>query len=304
MGCVGERTVTARYTGFAPIGTCHWQALANVLLAHGLADARRRLGLSWGIRWDGSEILRGGGRWAALLEDLFGARVEDRQFASAEAADRHERALAERRLPFVAEIDAFHVPSPYEGEAHVVHTVIVAERSPDAVVILDTTNRPVPVAVPLGRYREMRAAPCEGRAEPHRLYAPQAGPYRDVSAPVVLAAVRSDVARHAGSSLAALDAFTDRYESAGGREGPVNVCRVAAERHQAALVFDRLAADGIAGAAGVAAELRALAEQWYAVHMLTAHPQAGGDRHRARILRFLRRLAGMERSLLRAQAAP
>jgi hypothetical protein len=289
--------VQPRYTGFAPIGTCHWQGVSNILHTYGLEDAQRRVVLSWGATWRGGEILHGGGRWAALLEAVFGARVEKRSFRSAESAGEHEQMLAASRLPFVAEVDAFHLPSRSES-AHVVHTVVVLARSPAEAVILDTMNNPVPVSVPVALYQNMRSSECEGRVEPHLLYAPLTGPYRHRRASAVLAAVQTDLALHGEEDLAALGAFIDWYQHRGSQEVPVNVCRVAAERHQAALTFDRLAEEGEAVADRVSGDLRALARLWYVVHMLTVHAEAGEERHRSRILRFLRRLAAQERSVL------
>lgn len=287
--------IEPRFTGFAPIATCHWQSLGNIIAAYGVPEGWRRLGLSWGARWPGGGVLLGGGRWRCLLEELFGITVEVHTPDSAEAADRLEAALAAAGHAFVAEVDAFHLPSPYQGSQHVVHTVVVTDRGPDRVVVLDTTNNPEPVELPVDEYRRMRGSPCAGRIEPYLLYLPRLTGDRALHGPSVATAVRADLARHGHADLASLDGFVDW---AAGADEPLSVCRVAAERHQAALLHDLLAELGVPGSAEVATRLRSLAEDWYLIHMLTEHPSAGQPRHRERLLRLLRRLAVVERELL------
>jgi len=279
------------HTGFVPIAACHWQSIANVLAAHGFAEPLRRLGLSWGIRWEWDGILFGGGRWRSLLAQLFGVTV--RHLAPAEPADARSLELAclARGRPFVAEIDAYYVPSPYQGREHVVHTVIVAGQDDEEAAIIDAMNNPLLETVPLDVYRTMRTHACAGRTEPNLLYVPSVGPYAEPSPEEVAGAVRADVARHADGDLAQLRAFV---EHAAGSPTPVSVSRVAAERHQAAMLFELLGESGIAGAVELAGELRTLSDEWYMVHMLTSHDRAQEPRHRRRILRLLDRLIEAE----------
>lgn len=288
------------FTGFTPIATCHWQSIANVLAAQGFDDALRRLGLSWGIRWDGGELLFGGGRWLHLLDELFGVAVDRISAVDPAEAEASELAYLAERRPLVVEVDAFYLPSAYEGTEHVVHTVILLDRDDREAVVVDAMNNPTPARIPIDRYRAMREEPCAGRAEPHVLFAPAPGPYWERPPAEVDAAVRADVARRGPESIARLERFA-AWASAG--DSPINVCRVAAERYQAAILFDLLDEHGVAGACELAAELRALSDAWYMLHMLTIHERAAQERNRRRILRILDGLVDAERRAVSLCAA-
>jgi len=288
-------TVSPVYTGFTPIASCHWQSLSNILAARGLADANRSLCPTWGFRWTGDGVLFGGGRWPELVRQLFGIRIEEHTFADPGAAERFERSLGRAGLPFVAEIDAYYVPSPYHGVEHVVHTVVVTHRDAESAVILDTTNHPTPSTVPIGRYRQLRGTPCVGRLDPYRLYLPVPGTPAQPTADEILTAVRDDLTGHGAAGLDAFARFMDWY--AGSAE-VISVTRAAAERFAAAGLFELLAERGCAPAAEAAAGLRELSDAWYTVHLLTVHPRAGDSRHRQRVLRLMRQLADAERRFL------
>lgn len=287
-----DRAVRPVYTGFAPIATCHWQSLANILAARGLADALRKLVLSWGFRWDGGGILFGSGRWPTMLMDLFGV-VIDQHTCTKKQAEVLELDLAKHGLPFVAEIDAFFVTSPYQGQEHVVHTVVVTARDSHRVDILDTTNNPRQITVPAAAYRAMRSSESAGRIEPWKLFVPSTGPTRVPATEEILDAIQADVRLHGEADLAQLGEFVDHYESS---DRSVNVCRAAAERFQAAQAFDLLAEEGVTGAADLATTLRSLSDQWYLVHMLTTHPRGDESRQRRRVARLLHQIVVEERA--------
>ncbi|MEV0135520.1 hypothetical protein AB0H83_44605 [Dactylosporangium sp. NPDC050688] len=291
-----------RYTGFAPIASCHWQGLANILACHPVAEPLRWLGASWGARWHGDGILYGGGRWARQLHTITGIDVVQHTAPDGPAAAALELDLTRRGTPFVAEVDAFHLPSPYQGREHVVHTVIVTDRGAEHATIVDSTNNPRPVRLTIDAYQQMRSSPCEGRTEPFKLYAPSgARTARQPTAAVVLDAVVTDLTTHAAADLAAIRAFTDAHETG---STPVNVCRPAAERFQAALLFDWLAEHDQPGAAGTARTLRELSDAWYLVHMLTTHPASTTARHRRRVTRLLHDAGYGEERLLSTLLAP
>jgi hypothetical protein len=290
---VPVRIMRPIYTGFAPIATCHWQSLANILAARGLADALRKLVLSWGFSWDGGDILFGGGRWPTMLLDLFGV-VIDQHASPEEHAEALELDLARRGLPFVAEIDAFFVTSPYQGQEHVVHTVVVMSRDDQWVEIVDVTNNPRQVTVPAAIYRTMRCSKSAGRIEPWKLYVPTTGPTKPPATEEILNSMKADIMVHGKADLARLGEFIDHYESS---DRSVNVCRAAAERLQAAQAFDLLADDRVTGAADVAAALRSLSDQWYLVHMLTTHPRGDDPRQRRRVSRLLIQIMAEERAV-------
>lgn len=282
--------IAVRYTGFAPIATCHWQSLANILAEQGLENADRSLCVSWGFRDEGT-VLFGGGRWPDMLKRLHGIEVRDLSFADDAEGDAFELAFAKEGRAFVAEIDAFYVPSPYRGNEHVVHTVIVVDRTDQGATILDTTNNPVPVRIGLPEYRTLRGSPCAGRLDPRRLYAAWGTPDRRPRPIDVADAVRQDIRQHADKDLEHLKAFIQRFEASHER---INVCRAAAERHGASRLFALLAERGVAGAAEVRDRLRGLADEWYLVHMLSEHSRADEQRQRHRLSRKLRGLLAAE----------
>ncbi|MEU0479243.1 hypothetical protein ABZ260_08695 [Streptosporangium sp. NPDC006013] len=284
--------VELAHVGFVPIATCHWQGMANILAAHGIADAHRLFGLSWGFVWTGGPILFGGGRWARLLAELIGVVVEEISVPGGDESEALETELSRQGTVFVAEVDAFHLTSAYQDREHVVHTVIVVERTPDHAVVVDTMNRPEPVRLSAVDYGLLRATPCEGRIDPFKIYVPRGmATARVPDAATIAEAVLADLRAQAPLDLAALDRFIDAYED---MVGPVNVCRAAAERHQASLLFDRLAEYGVPGATTAATALRELSDSWYMIHMLTAHPDATGERQRRRIGRLLRQARANE----------
>ncbi|GLY02720.1 MULTISPECIES: hypothetical protein [Actinoplanes] len=287
-------TLSPVHTGDTPIATCHWQGIANIVAASGMPDAERMMCPSWGARWKGDGVLYGGGRWPILVADLFAVRVGQYSFAASSDSDRCEQNELAAGRPVVAEIDAYFVPSPYHRTEHVVHTVVVLSRSPVGATILDTTNNPVPVTVAPADYRLMRDHPCVGRVEPRKIYTVDHGTPRMPTPVQVLTAVSRDMAAQADADLRHLAVFLDWAEHT---SDPVNVCRVAAERHAAARLFEALADAGVEAAVPVSAALRDLAQQWYTTHVLTTHPRAGEFRHRQRTLRLLRALTERERDL-------
>jgi hypothetical protein len=289
------------FRGFAPIASCHWQGIANILARHGMPDALRRVAPSWGIRWPGGGTLYGGGGWQPMLRALFGATVHVHTAPTLDETEKIEQWASDSGRPFVAEVDAWYLPSPYQDTEHVVHTVVVMSRTPEGAVVADTMNNPRPTLIRRARYQQMRGHPCAGRLEPYKLYIPEPGPYRDLPASEIADAVRGEVARQAARSLSDLAAFIGWHARVG---EPVDICRVAGERHQAAMLFDMLAGGAAGWALAGAARMAELRDDWYMVHMLTAHERAHETRQRLRAGRLLRQLLADEADFARTVGGP
>lgn len=289
------------YRGFAPIATCHWQCIANIFALYGLPDAEIWMSPAWGIRWPGGSTLYGSGGWRDMLRTLLGATVHEYTALScAEAADIEQRAAGAGRM-YVPEVDAWFLSSPYAGTEHVVHTVVVTALTDDGVTIIDPMNNPVPVDVPLSRYRQMREHPAAGRLESLKLYIPEPGPYRDIDPADAATLVRDQVAAQATRSLRDLAAFIGWLA---GTDEPADVCRVAGERHQAAIFLDALAGRGVDAAKESATLMSKLRDDWYMLHMLTTHEKAGQARMRRRLQRMLGDLLAAETTFASEAGTP
>lgn len=288
------------YRGFAPIATCHWQCIANIFALYGLSDAEIWMSPAWGIRWPGGGTLYGGGRWRAMLKALLGATVRERTAPGRAAAADIERQAAGAGRLYVPEVDAWFLPSPYQQTEHVVHTVVVTALTGDDVTIIDPMNNPVPVVIPLSLYLRMREHPAAGRLEPFKLYIPEPGSYRDVDPADAAARVRQEVAAQAARSVRDLTAFIDWIA---GTDEPADVCRVAGERHQAAIFFDALAGRGVEAAKESATQMSKLRDDWYLLHMLTTHEKAGEARMRRRLHRMLGDVLAAETAFAREAGA-
>ena len=262
MGALTVQRVAPVYTGFQPLAACHWQGVANILAWQGMVDADRKVCPSWGFSWDGrSAVLRRGDRWIATLNETHDLAVERMDFATADEADAAELRLAERELPFVAEIDAFEVRSDYAGREHVAHTVVVLDRRPDRATILDTMNHPEPVVVDAERYRRMRTHPC---VDAHHLYVSPHPPRREATTEQIAAAFARSLERHWRADLAGLDAYRARLASSGAM---ADVARVGGERLYLARLFGLLG-ELDAALADAAAAFLSLSRRWYLAHNL------------------------------------
>ncbi|MEV8637655.1 hypothetical protein AB0395_39025 [Streptosporangium sp. NPDC051023] len=293
MGVVSGMGVAAVHTGFQPLATCHWQGVANILEAQGLAGADRKVCPSWGFSWDGnSTVLRRGDRWIETLNATHELDVRRMDFATWDEAEAAELSIAERKLAFVAEIDAFEVHSEYAGREHVAHTVVVLDRRPDAATILDTMNRPEPVVVSGEHYRRMRTHPC---VEAHHLYVSSHPPRREATLEEIAATFARSLGRHWADDLARFDA----YRAWLGENGEMaDVTRVGGERLYLAGLFTLLGElDEAFGDA--APSFLSLSRRWYLTHGLaiSAVPVAGGRSREARVRRLLTDLRARETEL-------
>lgn len=277
------------YSGFVPLASCHWQGLANLLESQGLARARQKVCLTWGFSWDGpGGPLGHSGRWLRLFDKVFDAAVAREEFDSWQQAEQRERALAAAGLPFVAEIDAWEVPSEHHLRRHVAHTVLVLERGANEVVVLDTMNLPEPRIYSLAQYSRMRTDPCVDRLH---LYSSTRRPRRDPPPELVLAEAASDLHANRGDDMASLDGYIAWAEA---EAEPLDVCRVGAERLQLAATF-ALLAERESALLEISRGLASLSKRWYLVHTLAE--QQGGHEGRPRQLRLLAELREREMRL-------
>ncbi|MFI5798026.1 hypothetical protein [Streptomyces sp. NPDC051677] len=295
-----EGVLDLPYTETTPIATCHWQLIANVLALRGHPGYWERLGLAWGVRWRGGAVLFGSMTWNDLLAEATGIVVAIETFADAAAARSRELGLAARGVPFLTEVDAFHLPSPAPGgetgSKHVVHAVLVVERGPEWVRVVDVNLGRHVIALPAPSYERMRAAPCEGRAEPYKLYALMRGPDRGGSPAQLLTLVRAHLRSTHERSQEALRAYTAWARETDGR---IDVCRVAGERYQASRFFEYLHAHGVRAAGSMAECLTELTDAWYWLHMLAEHEGSARSSHRGRLIGMLQHLAEKESSAAR-----
>lgn len=282
-----------RYPRITPIATCHWQWVANVLATQGHAEMWERLGLSWGCRWNGGSVLFGTATWPQVLEETFGARVEILTFDDAAAARDRECEISAGGLPFVAEIDSYYIPAEMRRREHTVHAVLALQRDSRHVHLVDSHIGPEVIVRDAGEFEQMRASPCEGRVEGHKLYLVSRPPTTDPAPEELLAAVRRRLAVSRADSQAALTGYIEWAQGSG---QPIDVCRAAGERYQAARLFEYLKAAGLPAAERAAAKLSRLSEDWYLVHMLATHTRRDEPSFRDRIVRLLRRLQADEAS--------
>jgi hypothetical protein len=276
------------YQGFAPLASCHFQGVANILEAQGLPDALRKICISWGFSWDGeSPTLWHGNRWIELANEAHGLALSRRDFASWSEATRVEAELLERGLPFVAEIDSFYVPSEYEGTTHVSHTVTVLAHRDGQVAVLDSMNQPRVVWYPEDRYAEMRTDACVDR---HHLYVSEQPPSRLCDATGLLELFGAALNRNWAGDLAVLDDYLAWAEQS---EATLDVCRPGAERLYLAALFALLAEHDPA-LDGMRRHFLSLSKRWYLVHSIAE--QAGSVRRsqEERLRRLLRGLRDRE----------
>jgi hypothetical protein len=286
-----------RYEGITPIATCHWQWIANSLAASGYGEYWERLGLAWGCRWPGSGVLFGSADWTVVLHRAFGADVDVLTFPQAADARAEELSMSAAGLPFVVEVDEFYLPPGSADPAHIVHAMLVLERAPHYVRLVDSRTSAQVVLMDASSYELMRSSACQGRVQPHKLYVIRQGPSADPTPAELLHEVRQHLARGQQQSQQALRRYiADMRQS----DDPIDVCRVAGERYQAALLFGYFAVAGLPKMADIQAQLSGLSDAWYLVHMLASHPRGRESRARERQLRLLERLELTETATVEA----
>jgi len=285
------------YRGVTPIATCHWQWVGNILAARGVQNAWEMLGLSWGCRWMGGSVLFGLATWPSLLRELSGTEVSILTFEGPAQARAAELRLSLEGVPFIAEIDAYYIPAECRERTHVVHAVLVLDRDKDQAQIVDSTIGPGIMECSISEYELMRASPCIGRVEDHKLYAIGSAPTAEPEPAAILHAVRNHLNSTFPQSLRALKLYIEWAEES---QGPVDVCRAAGERYQATRLFEYLAKQNIEAARRPATLLEQLTSDWYLVHMLAVEERLVDKRDRRRIVRLLNRLAVNEVKLAEA----
>nr|WP_240981422.1 MULTISPECIES: BtrH N-terminal domain-containing protein [unclassified Streptomyces] len=291
--------LTPAITGTAPFGSCYQQAAANLAAWKGLGDAAETLCTTWGFSWDGGPVLDGSGRWSAAAAAVHRMDLADRTYDSWAAAEDAERASLAGGHPVAAAVDAFHLPSPYEGREHLAHCVLLLAHDGDRVWISDPMNRPEPTAYPAGAWRRMRSAEAAGS---YRTLLLTSGPRHRATALELATAVREDARAHRSADRAAFEGYlaAREAEAAEGAEA-LDVGGVAAERLYLGGLFKRLAGHPGAGeeAAAVAEGFTSLSRRWYLLHTLSRE-SGGSATGRARLLRMLADLGDRETRLTAA----
>lgn len=283
-------SLTPVYTGFQPIASCHFQCTANLLEAQGLPDAARKVCPSWGFSWPqrGPALWRGN-RWIDVLNRLHGLSIERVDFGSWCEAQDFEADLLERDLPFVAEVDAYELPSEYERREHVSHTIIVLRRDGKRVVVLDAMNRPREAAYTVDRYERMRTNACVDAY--HLYYSP--GPPARVATPVeIAAAFADDLDHHWAAGLAVVDDYLDWLEATGAAP---DIARVGGERLYLGELFSLLG-ELDPRLAELSTAFGSLASRWFLAHSLAVQADGSGASH-ARLHRLIRELRDREAEL-------
>jgi len=287
-GLAGASSIELAYSGVPPIATCHWQWVGNILAARGFDRFWEKLGLSWGFRWRGGSPLFGSGRWPEVLREVTGITVEIRTFDELDDALEAEWEYFDRGAGVVVEVDEYFLPDYLVPDQHVVHAVLVIDRSADAVHIVDSQIGTQIREFSAADYSAMRSSPCEGRVESHKLYAVVSGPTRNFAPSDLLDGVRSSLRT---SYRASLDVLGEYLRFARETNAQVDVCRAAGERFQAARLFEYLASEGVVEAHLWAEQFTALSDRWYLIHMLSTHERANEGKNRRRILQMLEQLA-------------
>jgi hypothetical protein len=282
--------LTERRPDAPPIATCHWQLLADLLSRRGRPGFTDKLGLAWGCRFPAPGVLFGAMAWNSVLAELTGAVVSIERFADQSACREREIALSAQQMPFVAEVDEFYLPGHASPRQHVVHAVSVLERTRQYARVVDLRVGAEVVDLAAIDFDRMREAPCNGRVEPRKLYALTTLPDREPTPTAILSGVRDGLRALHPRSMQQLDHF---IQWAGDCDQPIDVCRSAGERFQAARLLRCLAGERVAGAEQIGDLLQCLTDDWYLVHILGTQPQLDG-RRRERAVRLLKRVARAE----------
>ncbi|MFG2985981.1 hypothetical protein ACGFYQ_32840 [Streptomyces sp. NPDC048258] len=280
-------------TGTAPFGSCYQQCAANLASWKRLGHAAETLCTSWGFSWGGGPVLDGSERWSAAAAAVHHMDLADRTFDSWDAAERAERESLAGEHPVAAAVDAFHLPSSYEGKEHIAHCVLLLAHDGDRVWISDPMNRPEPTAYSAEEWRRMRSAEVAGS---FRTLLLTSGPRHRATALELATAVREDALTHRSADRAAFEGYLAACEA--GTAGVLDVSGVAAERLYLGKLFKHLAADARTGeeAAVVAEGFTSLSRRWYLLHTLSRESGGGATGH-ARLLRMLAELGDRETRL-------
>ncbi|WP_223770762.1 BtrH N-terminal domain-containing protein [Streptomyces huiliensis] len=278
------------HTGSTPYGTCYQQCVANLAAWYGLPDAEDVLVTTWGFGWDGGTVLRGSDRWVAAAARLYGLPLQERRFGSYEELRALEGAELTAGSPLAAAVDAYWLPSEYEGVEHLAHCVLLTGRDADGVTLVDPMNRPEPVRYPEERWRTLRSADA---ADGFRTFLLSGGPTRKPTAQELVRAVSEDRQAHHEQDTAALAAYIEACDTA--EAGTLDVSGAAAERHFLSKLFHHVALD-VPELVPVAAEAASLTRRWYLVHTLSRE-SGGSPEGRRRLVRMLRDLQGREQRL-------
>lgn len=279
--------------GAVPIASCHFMLVADLLARRGCPGFEERLGLAWGCQFLGSGVLFGSMTWNAVLAEVSGATVSIERFVDQAAARAREIDLSAQGLSFAVEVDEFYLPG-YPTSRHVVHAINVLERSADRVRFVDPQVSPTVHEIGADEFDRMRAEPCAGRVEPFKLYALTGLPLVEPTADTIVTAVRNHLQDLHPRSMTALAQFA---QWAAVSDEPIDTCRVAGERFQAAKLFRFLGREGVDGADAIGERLASLADEWYIVHMLGTNARLD-SRRRDRVVRLLTRLADAESDLM------
>jgi hypothetical protein len=280
----------------APFGSCHLQCVANLLAWQDVDSAASGLCPTWGFSWPGGMVLKGSGRWVAAARAAYRIDLEERCYRSFPAARAAEQDAVGRGYPVAATVDAWYVPSPYEGNEHIAHCVLLVGNAPDQVWVVDPMNRPYPVRYPTAEWERMRSAACTGGC---RTFLVTSGPRRTPGSTDLIGRLRDDIRAHRARDRRQLEAFLAFRAS--GDDVPHDVSEVAAERLYLAKLVKRAARD-MPGLARLADDLMSLARRWYLAHSL-ARESAGASEPRGRQLRLLCALADRERAAVERAAA-
>ncbi|MFC9732632.1 BtrH N-terminal domain-containing protein [Streptomyces roseolus] len=291
--------LTPALTGTAPFGSCYQQAAANLASWKGLGHAAETLCTTWGFSWDGGPVLDGSGRWSAAAAAVHRMDLADRTYDSWDAAEDAERASLDAGHPVAAAVDAFHLPSPYEGREHIAHCVLLLAHDGDRVWISDPMNRPEATAYPAEAWRRMRSAEAAGS---HRTLLLTSGPRHRPTAPELATAVREDARTHRSADRAAFEGYLAAREAEAAEGAEVlDVSGVAAERLYLGQLFRHLAggAPSVEEAVAVAEGFTSLSRRWYLLHTLSRE-SGGSATGRTRLLRMLADLGDREARLTAA----
>ncbi|WP_171167690.1 BtrH N-terminal domain-containing protein [Streptomyces sp. I05A-00742] len=278
------------YTGTTPFGTCYQQCVANLAAWHGLPDAEDVLVTTWGFGWDGGSVLRGSDRWVTAAAGLYGMPLQERRLGSAEELLAVETAEVAAGRPLAAAVDAYWLPSEYEGVEHIAHCVLVSGRDEHGVTVIDPMNHPEPARYGEERWRTLRSADA---ADGFRTFLLAAGPTRKPSAQDLVRAVHADRRDHRESDATALAGYIEACDTGG--PGTIDVSGVAAERHFLGRLFRHLA-DVEPELEPLAAEAASLTRRWYLVHTLSRE-SGGSPEGLRRLVRMLRDLQSREERL-------
>lgn len=285
------------YTGEAPFGSCFQQGAANVLEALGLVDAELAIGTAWGASWQGGAKLGGSNRWVEGLRAISGLRVNRLRSDSWEVARDRERELLDARLPVIAGVDSFGIPSPHRGQTHLVHAVIVLDSDPGGVTFCDPMNRPCPARMSIAPYARLRAADCVERYE---MLVCEGRPTRQLDPLRGARMLARDAARNMGRDSAAIAGFADWVELHG--SGEIDVAEVGAERLYAAKLLGA-AARRDSHFSSHAKTLASLARRWYLLHTLVLESRDGRSLSASRVTGMLRDLGRREADTREALAS-